>query len=207
MSQAVTLLLADAACDIAKKPLGSGQRGLPRFPSTRPARYSMWASTPSLGSVQAMMDEPEPAIERCERLHHRAREFVAARRQTHRRLNSASSRAKASKSCVRWAVFILAAISANCCCSELAGSRGRGSDHERLDNAACLDQHHFFLRPDSGDDAATWGRIKRSRSRASRCIASRTGVRPIPSWDESSASDTGVPGGNCSVQIISSSRL
>ena len=48
------------------------------------------------------------------------------------------------------------------------------------------------------------GRITTSRSRASRCSASRIGVRPMPRCLESSASETAAPGASFSVTIISS---
>ena len=42
---------------------------------------------------------------------------------------------------------------------------------------------------------------------ASRCTASRTGVRPMPSDSLSIASDQRLPGGSLRVTIISSSAL
>jgi len=48
------------------------------------------------------------------------------------------------------------------------------------------------------------GKIATSRSRASRCSASRIGVRPMPSRAESSDSETALPGASRSVMIISS---
>ena len=48
------------------------------------------------------------------------------------------------------------------------------------------------------------GRMLTSRSRASRCSASRIGVRPMPSRCDSMPSDTTDPGASCSVTISSS---
>ena len=48
------------------------------------------------------------------------------------------------------------------------------------------------------------GRIVTRRSRASRCKASRIGVRPMPRRSESICSDTALPGSSCSVTTSSS---
>ena len=123
--------LADAARDIAKQPLGSGQRGLRVSPrqSKRDLDVGLHAF---LGQRPAMMDEPEAAIERCDRLHHRACKFVAA-----------GGNAQAIEFGVepREGIEIVRALGGFHSGGDLgellpfgfAGSRGGGSHHQRLD--------------------------------------------------------------------------
>ena len=62
-----------------------------------------------------------------------------------------------------------------------------------------------FLTLNSETRTPRRGSTVTSPSRARRCSASRTGVRPMPSVSESAPSESTSPGSSCRVQIISSS--
>src|SRR5579864_4235304 len=119
-------------------------------------------------------------------------------------LNSRSTRMNAVSSSVFADCSKMRAIFANCARSAGSARRAALRATSRSTSRRTSSKRNWLLTLICDTMMPRRGRIVTSRSRASRCNASRMGVRPMPRTWQSRASETAAPGGSFSVTIISS---